>query len=141
MNPRNDLTSKRFGKLSVVKLDHINKARLNFFECKCDCGNTVVVRGVFLKKGIIASCGCPVDKADIEQTPPTPVVEVGQGVRFDPFRHITGFASDDYRGRDVRGRVVYINEPHKWFSVEYGKPKARTSFKFCDIGHGVQVVK
>ena len=67
-------------------------------------------------------------------------IEVGQKVRFDPFRDITGFASDMNRGRDVRGKIVYVNEPHKWFLVEYGKPKARVSFKFCDLGHGVQVL-
>lgn len=138
--PWNDLTGKKFGKLSVVRFDHQDKSRLNWYECKCDCGNTIIERGVWLKKGFVASCGCPVEQ--IVQIEPAPVpIKLGQAVRFDPFRDITGFASEGHRGRDVRGKVVYINEPHKWFSVEYGKPKMRTSFKFCDLGHGCQVVK
>lgn len=67
------------------------------------------------------------------------MVEVGQKVRFDPFGSITGFASEDNRGKQVTGTVVMVNVLHKWFSVEYGKPKMRTSFKFCDIGSVVTV--
>lgn len=67
------------------------------------------------------------------------MIKVGQKVRFDPFKEITGFASKDNRGCIVTGTVVMVNYPHKWFSVEYGNPKARTSFKFCDIGKDVNV--
>lgn len=67
------------------------------------------------------------------------MVEVGQKVRFDPFETITGFSSEDHKGNMVTGTVVMVNEEHKWFSVEYGDPKMRTSFKFCDIGKTVNV--
>ena len=69
------------------------------------------------------------------------MIEVGQLVQFDPFKEITGFASEDNRGRKVTGAVVYVNAPHKWFSVEYsiGGVYQNTSFKFCDIGKAVTV--
>ena len=67
------------------------------------------------------------------------VVKVGQKVRFDPFESITGFASNDNRGNIVTGTIVGVSYSHKWFSVEYGNPKQRTSFKFCDIGKSVKV--
>ncbi len=137
--PWNDLTGKRFGKLTVTKFDHQSQARLNFYECKCDCGNTIIARSSFLKKGITKSCGCYVEAVADQQPASAPVV-IGQKVRFDPFYDITGFASEDFRGGRVRGTVVYVNYPHKWFSVEYGKPKARTSFKFCDIGKFVNLL-
>lgn len=66
------------------------------------------------------------------------MIKVGQKVRFDPFAEITGFDSKNYRGNPVTGTAVMVNVPHKWFSVEYGNPKARTSFKFCDIGVAVK---
>lgn len=66
-------------------------------------------------------------------------VEVGQKVRFDPFREIKGFGAEDHRGELVTGTVVMVNAPHKWFSVEYGSPKQRTSFNFCEIGRAVTV--
>lgn len=68
------------------------------------------------------------------------MVNVGQKVRFDPFKTITGFSSEDHRNNPVTGTVIYVNKPHKWFSVEYGNPKMRTSFKFGQIGEDVKVI-
>lgn len=65
------------------------------------------------------------------------MIEVGQKVRFDPFATIQGFGSEDNKGNFVIGTVVMVNEPHKWFSVKYGK--MRTSFKFSDIGEEVTI--
>ena len=67
------------------------------------------------------------------------MVVVGDKVKFDPFEDITGFGSSDNRGKLVTGTVVLVNYEHKWFSVEYGNPKMRTSFKFCDIGNEVMI--
>ena len=67
------------------------------------------------------------------------MITVGDRVKFDPFEEITGFASECIKGKLVTGTVVYINHEHKWFSVEYGKPKLRTSFKFWQIGKDVKV--
>lgn len=66
------------------------------------------------------------------------MVVVGQKVVFDPFLHIQSHADGELRGC-VRGEVVEVNYAHKWFSVEYGCPAMRASFKFCDIGKEVRV--
>lgn len=68
------------------------------------------------------------------------MILVDDKVRFDPFREITGFASEDNRGRKVTGAVVAVHYGHKWFSVEYGCPAMRTSFKFSDIGSVVKII-
>ena len=68
------------------------------------------------------------------------MVFVNDRVRFDPFKGISGFASDSSRGKYVIGTVVYVNYGHKWFSVEYGCPAMRTSFNFADIGRVVKVI-
>ena len=66
------------------------------------------------------------------------MVEVGQKVRFDPFYGLKG--QDINSNSDcVTGIVVAVYERNKWFSVEWGDPKQRTSFKFCDIGDGVTI--
>ena len=67
------------------------------------------------------------------------MIKVGQKVRFDPFDTCTGFGAEEVRGNLVTGTVVFVNVPHKWFSVEYGNPKAIASFKFCDIGSVVTI--
>ena len=67
------------------------------------------------------------------------MIIIGDEVQFDPFEEITGFGSNDNRGNPVIGTVVMVNYAHKWFSVEYGDLKMRTSFNFCDIGKTVTV--
>lgn len=130
------MIGKKYGKLTVLRYSH-KKSSVNYFECRCDCGNTTVVRSAFLKSGLVKSCGCPVEP---EEEKPFKI-KIGQKVQFDPFFSVTGFASDDFRGDYVTGEVIYVNEPHHWFSVEYGDPKARTSFKFCDIGGAVELLE
>lgn len=51
------MIGKRFGRLFVLELDHINHNGA-YFLCKCDCGNTKVVLGSNLRQGLTTSCGC-----------------------------------------------------------------------------------
>ena len=138
--PRIDETGKKYGKLTVVRFSH-KKCNSNLWECQCECGNTIVTKIPLLQSGVVRSCGCPVDNVDTEAEPEAAPINVGQKVRFDPFLETTGFSSEDFRGNYVTGVVVYVNELHKVFWVEYGKPKLRTSFKFCDIGKEVTLRK
>ena len=61
MGPR-DLTGEKFGRLTVIELDHRKaknpKGYRYFWKCKCDCGNEAVVCGEFLTEGRTKSCGC-----------------------------------------------------------------------------------
>lgn len=54
---------KKYGRLTVVCVDHKKKrndsnAYRLFIKCKCDCGNTTVVREVDMRAGDVISCGC-----------------------------------------------------------------------------------
>ena len=54
---REDLTGKRFGRLTVIKYNHTyNYCR--FWECICDCGNITYIGTHTLKSGHTKSCGC-----------------------------------------------------------------------------------
>lgn len=53
---RKDLSGNKYGRLTVLCLHHIKQC--TYFECRCDCGNTKVVRGADLLNGLIVSCGC-----------------------------------------------------------------------------------
>jgi len=54
-----DLTGKRFGRLSVIKLNNRDSKRREYWwTCQCDCGTVKVIRGDNLKAGITHSCGC-----------------------------------------------------------------------------------
>ena len=52
-----DETGKRYGRLEVVALAERLNGKVAWF-CRCDCGNTTIVRGVSLRKGDTTSCGC-----------------------------------------------------------------------------------
>jgi hypothetical protein len=52
-----DLT-KKFGRLTIIRLHHHNKHRQSMYLCSCDCGNEKIISGNNIKNGIIKSCGC-----------------------------------------------------------------------------------
>lgn len=54
-----NLTGKRFGKLVVTSFAFYSKEkRTNYWNCKCDCGNTTVAAVYRLTSGQTKSCGC-----------------------------------------------------------------------------------
>lgn len=53
-----DLTGIKFGKLTVISRCENNKSGLAQWECKCECGNSKIVVGKYLKNGDTKSCGC-----------------------------------------------------------------------------------
>lgn len=54
----NDLTNKRFGRLTVLYKAPYNKSEDVLWKCLCDCGNTCVVSAKALTLGYTQSCGC-----------------------------------------------------------------------------------
>ena len=55
---RIDITGKKYGKLTVIKLHHIKNKRVCYWVCKCECGNYKIINGNSLKNGSIKACGC-----------------------------------------------------------------------------------
>lgn len=51
-----DLTGQKFGRLTVLKLDHIK--RQSYWLCKCDCGKETISTSGDLRSGHKKSCGC-----------------------------------------------------------------------------------
>lgn len=53
-----DISGKKFGHLTAIKLVGKDNSRAAIWECACDCGNTVRVRAKSLKSGDTTNCGC-----------------------------------------------------------------------------------
>ncbi len=53
-----NLSGKKFFKLTVIEFDKKNNARKYYWKCQCDCGNLVSQRSDALKSGRKKSCGC-----------------------------------------------------------------------------------
>jgi hypothetical protein len=58
---KRNLAGQKFGRLSVIKIDHRKKqgngTRL-YWECLCDCGKRTVVQSTHILSGHTTSCGC-----------------------------------------------------------------------------------
>lgn len=52
-----DLTGQKFGRLTVISRAE-NRGERAAWNCLCECGNKVVVRGTNLQRGTTKSCGC-----------------------------------------------------------------------------------
>lgn len=57
------LIGKRFGRLTVVRLDRVDKAYRKILVCRCDCGSECLKRYDHLRSGASQSCGCLRDEA------------------------------------------------------------------------------
>lgn len=53
-----DITGKKFGKLTPIRLIGKSKSGGCIWECRCDCGNITKVSLNNLKSGNTTSCGC-----------------------------------------------------------------------------------
>lgn len=53
-----DLTGKRFGRLTAIRLSSRRSGRKTYWDCICDCGSLKTVRTDILKSGTTLSCGC-----------------------------------------------------------------------------------
>ena len=52
------MVGDRYGKLVIVEQTTSNTRGERMWVCKCDCGNTKIVKTQNLKKGYVKSCGC-----------------------------------------------------------------------------------
>lgn len=60
------MIGKRYGSLTVIKLEYKAKNGSNYWLCKCDCGNKTIVRTDNLRNGHTKSCGCLREKTSSE---------------------------------------------------------------------------
>lgn len=53
-----NLVGKVFGGLTVIKEADPSTRGLANWLCKCECGNTIITSGYYLRQGRKKSCGC-----------------------------------------------------------------------------------
>ena len=100
---RAKLEGKRFGRLTVIEIDHIDEKQHVFWKCKCDCGNYTVVRTPHLTRGKIRSCGCLhtdiFTKHGLANNP-----------LYDIYRKMISrcYNSDDQQYRNYGARGIYV---------------------------------
>jgi len=53
-----DMTGKKCGRLTILKRGYKTNDTRAYWECLCECGNTSIVLGRYLRSGHTKSCGC-----------------------------------------------------------------------------------
>ena len=70
------------------------------------------------------------------------MIKQGTRVKFLPyFLDSAHYSPEERASRYILGKVVYVNEDHKFFMVQYpsGGVPMRESFKFCQLGNEVDI--
>ena len=91
---REDLTGKRFGKLVVTGVSGERKNGYLMWNCRCDCGNEVLVDSRRLKKNTVKSCGC------------VPRMKIRQNLRGKRYGRLIVLQPTDKRGSG--GEVIWL---------------------------------
>lgn len=92
-----DLTGRRFGKLTVLQKSEKSGRRL-YWDCICDCGKQITVKGDHLRQNHQQSCGCTRSKGEEEIS----LILKQYNIPF-----ITQYVFDDFRSE-------YNNIPYKF---------------------------
>lgn len=109
---KSNLTDKRFGMLLVKKRSGTNKSGRATWECVCDCGRSVTIDGMYLKRGSRTHCGC---------VKITRLSTVGHGqITKDKWRRITN-------GAKTRGIEFRLTIEDAWRIYEKQKGKCNLS--------------
>ncbi len=58
MNKAKDCIGKKFGRLTILKIDHIAENGQTYVLCKCECGTKKIINFGSISAGLIVSCGC-----------------------------------------------------------------------------------
>lgn len=59
-----DLTGRYFGKLKVIQKSEKSGRRI-YWDCECECGNIITVKGDALRQNLQQSCGCINSKMEV----------------------------------------------------------------------------
>lgn len=61
---KNNLSGKKFNKLTVIEPVDRKPGERTKYKCTCDCGNETIVEGSKIKNGHTKSCGCLKEEVD-----------------------------------------------------------------------------
>lgn len=137
MSKKDNLTGIRFGNLIVLKFSHAEKGH-SLFECQCDCGCILTVKGTILKRGGVKSCGqtkeCPFafklysninSKHKISHTKEYFIFKA----IMDRCYNKNNPQYRDYGGRGIQIYSEWINNPKAFYDYLQTLPEARKQFE------------
>jgi len=94
-----DISNEKFGKLTAIKLDRMDKKYGAFWLCVCECNREKVVRATYLRNSHTTSCGeCLLSKGEykIKEWLNKHKIPYQQQKRFDDCKNIYPLPFDFY---------------------------------------------
>ena len=52
------LQVKKFNRLTAICFDHVGEDKRHYWKFRCDCGNEIIARKIYVTRGGLKSCGC-----------------------------------------------------------------------------------
>lgn len=139
--PPIDILNQRFGRLLAKKFLHIRN-HLAIWECICDCGKILPVRGSSLRSGHTTSCGCAVKETAARRCTKEPgfsgFTRLWNGYRLNAKsrRLVFELTKDEFR-HIISSRCVYCNMPPSAKSFCYGLMSEASQANSVYIYNGV----
>lgn len=96
-----DITGRRFGRLVALKVDHkkqYKSCKVEYWLCKCDCGNTKSIAKTALLSGDTSSCSCYLSRRQGKSS--QRIYRIWQGM-IDRCENENHKHYDDYGGRGI----------------------------------------
>lgn len=132
-----EMRYKKFNRLTVVALWEVRNNKNPFWECKCDCGKTVIVAGSKLRNNHTKSCGCL--KVEMFSNMTTK-----HGGRQDAEYRVwcdmkarcgnkTNKSYQDYGGRGISACEQWINSYSSFISDMGKRPSNKHSIERIDV--------
>ena len=53
-----DITGKKFNHLTAICFDHVGEDKRHYWKFRCDCGNEIIAKKIYVMRGELKSCGC-----------------------------------------------------------------------------------
>lgn len=108
------MIGKKYGRLTILKLDETKSGRHKYYICECECGNKKSVRLDCLKSGNTKSCGCLIHEPKGDGRTKEKLYHVWAGIK-DRCNNPNNAKYQDYGGRGIKvypewnGSHDYIN--------------------------------
>lgn len=128
-----DILGERFGRLVAVRRPTNARAQ---WECVCDCGQTKLVRGGSLRRGLTRSCGClhneelsarTITHGEARKEEKSPEYRAWRGMKQRCSSNPDGKDYKHYAGRGIRVCDRWLNNYENFLADVGRKPSLKHS--------------
>lgn len=144
-----DLSTQKFGRLTVISRHPENRNGRPQWNCKCDCGNEIIATSNHLRNGGVRSCGCLQKEVIIGRLKKSPFLYLYNRLKYNASRRriVIDLSFDEFKEFTKNSKCHYCDSniiwhPHsnsggcnldrKDFNIGYIKTNCVVCCKICN---------